>query len=320
MAQGKLPFVSVVIVNWNGQRFLEKLLPLVKNQTYPKNQTEIIIVDNDSTKDDSVNFIKAHYPEVKLIENTRNDGFAKGCNIGIKASRGDYVVLLNNDTRPATNWLSELVDCAETHKAGAVVSKLLFANRPNIINNAGSILRRDNTWPVEEIGANQKDGPEFNKVYEITALCGASLLLGRKMLEEIGLFDETFFMYFEDGDLSWRGQNAGWKFYYCPSSVVMHEHSGSSTEHSDFWTFFVTRNRLLILIKHASLSIFLRAYLGFLRDFFLKPSLLLLKHQEPRHQLRNLKLGIKIIVSFWYRSWAMLLRRIHVLPEVDLSS
>ncbi len=314
------PSVSVVVVNWNGLRFLRKLIPLLQTQTYPTDKIEIIVVDNNSTKDDSVSFIKENYPAITLIENSRNDGFAKGCNLGMKASHGEYVVLLNNDTKPHAEWLAELVSCAESRQAGAVVSKLLFANKPGTINNAGSSLKPESTWPVEEIGANQTDGPAFNKVYEITALCGASVLLSRNMLKSIGLFDETFFMYFEDGDLSWRGQKAGWKFYYCPTSVVMHEHSGSSKEHSDFWTFYVTRNRLLILLKHSAFRLFLKAYFGFIRDFFLKPAVLLLKNRERRHQLRNLKLGVKIAFSVCYRSFAMLLRRWRLLPEVRLSS
>lgn len=304
-----MPFVSIVTVNWNGKRFLQKLLPLLAAQDYPKDRYEIIIVDNNSTTDDSVEFVKSAFPDMVLIENGSNDGFAGGCNIGIRASKGDYVMLINNDTEPHKDWLKQLVVCAEKNHSGAVVSKLMFANQPGIINNAGSLLMPDQTWPVQEIGANQKDAPEFNSEREITAFCGASVLLSREMLEQVGIFDEAFFMYFEDGDLSWRAQKAGWKFHYEPASVVMHEHSGSSVEHSDFFTFFVTRNRLLILMKHASWKIYFKALLGFFREFFAVPLFYIIRGRNQRHQLRNLRLGSKILLSLlWHKPGAMLKR------------
>jgi len=315
-----LPYVSIITVNWNGQRFLQDLLPILQAQDYPKDRYEIVVVDNNSTRDDSVAFVKKHFPDVVLVENSRNDGFARGCNLGIQASKGDYYMLINNDTRPHPDWLKTIVDCAETHQAGAVVSKLMFANQKNIINNAGSLLHTDQTWPVEELGANQKDGPEFNKTREITALCGTSLLLKRDMLQRIGLFDENFFMYWEDADLSWRGQKAGWKYYYCPQSVVVHEHSGSSVEHSDFWTFYVTRNRLLILFKHASLYLALRAYLASVKEFLAVPIVRGLMGRQRRHNLHMVKLGTKIQLSFLARLLPTLLKRWRVLADPRLNA
>lgn len=305
-------------VNWNGKRFLEKLLPLLENQNFPKDSFEIIVVDNFTTRDDSVAYIKKKFPNIKLIENTRNDGFAGGCNIGIRASRGKYIVLINNDTEPDIDWLNALVECADRNKAGAVVSKLLFKNRPGIINNAGSVLESKASWPIRELGANKKDGPKYNKEIEITAFCGASVLLSRAMLEQIGLFDENFFMYFEDGDLSWRGQKAGWKYYYCPKSVVVHEHSGSSGEHSDFFTHYVTRNRQLILLKHSSFSIIMRSYAAFLRDFLIRPLFGILAMRNRRHNLRNLRLYVEIQFALFTHAPSSLLKRLHIMREAGL--
>ena len=317
------PFVSVITVNWNGQRFLEKLLPILEEQDYPRAYYEIIVLDNDSTRDDSVAYISEHFPNVRLIKNTRNDGFARGNNLAMREAKGEYFVLINNDTLPHTNWLSTLVNCAETEtNAGAVVSKVLFAHRGEgtIINNAGSLLYPNKAWPVEEIGANQQDGPAFNTRREVTAVSGTSLLLKRAMLAQIGLFDESFFMYWEDSDLSWRGQNAGWKFYYEPTSIVLHEHSGSSTEHSDFWTFYVTRNRLLLLWKHARFGLALRAYLSFVKEFLFTPIVNGLLGRQRRHQLHQLKLWLKIDASFSLRLWPMLLKRLHILSERKVSA
>ena len=317
-----MPFVSIVIINWNGQRLLEKLLPILNKQTYPKDKYEIIVLDNNSTRDHSVKFLKENYPEIILIENGHNDGFARGCNLAITAARGDYFMIINNDTQPDEDWLKSLVKCAESHvRVGAVTSKVLFANRGkgNIINNAGSLLYPDKPWPIEEIGANKPDGPKYDKVREITALCGTSMLLSREMLEDIGLFDETFYMYFEDADLSWRAQKAGWKFYYCPDSVVFHEHSASSKEHSDFWTYYVTRNRILIMWKHARLSLALRVYLSFIKEFLIVPIISGLLGRNRRHQLRMVKLAIKINFSFIWHLPGELLRRAGILAEKRLS-
>ncbi|HSW98368.1 MAG TPA: glycosyltransferase family 2 protein [Candidatus Saccharimonadales bacterium] len=317
----QLPFVSLVTVNWNGQRLLANLLPLLEAQSYPRDRFEIIVVDNDSTRDDSVNFVKEHFPNVVLVENTRNDGFARGCNLGMAVAKGDYLVMINNDTQPHKDWLACLVDCAvqEGH-CGAVVSKVLFIGRGkgNIINNAGSVLHANKAWPVEEIGANEQDGPAYNKRREITALCGTSLLLSRAMLQDIGLFDELFFMYWEDAELSWRGQKAGWKFYYEPTSVVMHEHSASSKEHSDFWTFYVTRNRLLILWKHARFGLALRAQLAFVKEFLAVPIVRGLQGRERRHQLHMVKLGLRIKFSLLARLGPALLKRARLIQERKL--
>jgi GT2 family glycosyltransferase len=318
-SKSALPFVSIIIINWNGRHYLEKLLPILNSQSYPKDKFEIIVLDNDSTRDDSVEYVKEHFKNVILIENNQNDGFARGCNLAIRESKGKYVVLLNNDTAPKKDWLERLIDCTVGKSdLGAVVSKVIFANykgQKNIINNAGSILHPNQAWPVEEIGANKPDGPEYDKEIEITALCGTSLLLTREMLDDIGLFDETFFMYFEDADLSWRGQQAKWKFYFCPDSVVIHEHSGSSKEHSAFWTFYVTRNRLLIMWKHASLLLALRVYLVFIKEFLAVPVILGLIGRERRHQLYMVKLGLRINLSFLKHLPSELLRRWGVLKE-----
>lgn len=316
----KLPFVSVITLNWNGERFLRKLLPILESQTYPRDRYEVIVVDNYSTKDDSRNFVRKNFPNARLIENDHNAGFTGGMNLGMKETRGDYIVLINNDTQPKNNWLAELVTCAQRHKAGGVVPKLLFANRGGgkIINNAGSVLHPDRPWPVEEIGAGQKDGPKFSKEIEISALCGTSPLYSRKMLEDIGLFDKHFFMYFEDSDLSWRAQKAGWKFYYCPTSVVSHEHTASSGEFTPFWTFHVTRNRLLLLFKQSRLSIALRATAGVLREFILAPVYNGLRGRERNHQWYMFKMGAKIILSFLLLLPSMLLKRWRLLPEVKL--
>ncbi|MBC7457572.1 MAG: glycosyltransferase family 2 protein, partial [Bdellovibrionaceae bacterium] len=190
---------SVIIINWNGLRFLPSLFDSLRAQTFNDNKFEVIFVDNNSS-DESVSYIEKNYPEAVLVKHHSNSGFAEGCNIGFKHSRGEYLVLINNDMVLDKDWLKTLVETADksSFTVGGIVSKVLFKNKPGYINNAGSILRPLSDWPVSDRGFMEKDGPSYSKTEEVSAFCGASVLLKRTMLEQIGIFDQSYFMYFED--------------------------------------------------------------------------------------------------------------------------
>ncbi len=217
------PKASIVIVNWNGKHYLDACLSSASNQTY-KN-FEIIMVDNAST-DGSVEYVQEKYPSVKIIETKDNLGFAKGCNVGIRASNmPDYIVALSNDTRVESNWLEELVKVAETdERIGICGSKLILMDTPNIYNSAGFFI----VWNafIYDRGPGKKVG-RYEKLERVDGVCAASALYRKKMLDEIGLFDERFFFGHDDVDLSWRAKNAGWKAMYVPTSVCYHKMLGS---------------------------------------------------------------------------------------------
>ena len=314
---------SVIIVNWNGERFLKDLFTALSAQNYPPKAFEVIMVDNCSS-DNSIPYVHETFPNVRIIKNDWNGGFSNGNNVGIKGSLGKYIVLLNNDTIPEPDWLSELIRVADEQNAGATVSKLLFAKKRNVINNAGSVLRLDRTWPVTERGSNEIDSGQYEDVVEVSAFCGASVLLRRTMLQEIGLLDEYFFMYFEDADLSWRAQKKGWKFYYSPKSVVYHIHTGTSTEHSPLFTYYVSRNRMLVLIKNATGIIAIRGIAAVLRDrlvYGLRQFLTSLKNHSGRAAaLNNLELGSRVFLSLFYYGIIMLFKRYHLFRETILPS
>jgi GT2 family glycosyltransferase len=313
---------SIVIVNWNGRRYLEPLFESLARQTLSRESFEVILVDNASA-DDSVAFVQQRYPWVQVIPHSRNDGFAGGNNIGIRHSRGRYVVLLNNDTEPDPSWLSILIEVAEKTQAGAVVPKLLYKHRPGIINNAGSELKPNSYFsPVSEIGENESDKGQYDTEREITAFCGASVLLRRTMLESIGLFDETFFMYWEDVDLSWRGQWAGWKYLYTPRTVVLHVHTGTSTLHSPLFKFFLWRNRVLILIKNASVLVAVLgvcfgvaaplggSLYGLMRS--------LVTRSEVKRTVVILAIAVKVVLSLGWTAPIALARRWKLIGEARL--
>lgn len=245
------PLTSVIIPTWNGCQILIDCLNALSRQCEPPGGFEVIVVDNGST-DGTELVLRRRFPWVRCLTYERNLGFAKACNIGIRAARGEYLVLLNNDTIPDGTWLTALVGRAKRSDAGAIASKLLFAGDNRIINNAGSVLLPDSDWPVKDRGINELDEGQYDSAPQPSAFCGAAVLLKRTMLESIGLFDEHFFMYWEDADLSWRAKLRGWSTDFEPTAVVKHLHAATSGEMSPFFRYNVSRNRVLVLAKHGS--------------------------------------------------------------------
>ncbi|MGH7904611.1 MAG: glycosyltransferase family 2 protein [Candidatus Dormibacteraceae bacterium] len=261
------PAASVVILNYNGLHFLDACLTLLLAQELeprrPGAGFEVLLVDNASV-DGSSEHVRCRYPRVRVIDAGANLGFAAGNNLGIREAAGRYVVLLNNDTRVRPGWLAALVAAADSDEAvGAVAAKLVFLDPPNTIQNAGSILLSDGSGA--DRGFREPDRGQYDRREEVFGACGASVLLRRRMLEDVGDFDETFFMYYEDTDLNWRMRLRGWRVLYEPAAVVDHVHAGSSVEWSPFFTFHVDRNRLLMLAKNAPPRAVARSYAAFVR-------------------------------------------------------
>lgn len=215
--------VSVLVLNWNGQRFLKECLASLREQTF-KN-FESILVDNGST-DGSVEYVRREFPEVRVVALNHNAGFAGGNNVGIRASTGEYVALLNNDTRAHPRWLESLKTTLDTHpEIGFCASKIVLYDRPDIIDSAGDLFYSCGVG--EKRGRSQKDDERFAKSMPVFGACAAAALYRREMLEDIGLFDEDFFAYAEDVDLSFRAQLAGYQCLYVPEAVVYHHLQGS---------------------------------------------------------------------------------------------
>jgi len=393
MKQNK--FVSIIIVNYNGKDFLEEALSSIFEINYPKNLYEVIVVDNDS-QDDSVDYIKKHFPKVILIESTKNLGFAGGNNLAIKKAKGDYFAFINSDTKVDKNWLKYLVSSLQEKNVGVASSKLLYHipyvrltiksethlksnlykdsdfsplglvveeikrenhstcsgcwyldgfNPPegeNLIsrwtngngeillpvehdeekyqlifhgitsdfeskskyeifindkvissgtivsNNVKSINLKINKtanknkliWLVQntgnailknglsrDIGSVIKntdtelkefydfDNEYYDKKRKIVGLCGASFIIKKSIVKKIGLFNDDFFMYYEDVDLGLRVWKSGWDIVYEPRSIVYHKHK--TTTDKEATIFFITlikKNHLLFLLLHFPLK------------------------------------------------------------------
>jgi len=240
------PKVSVVIVNWNGRRYLERCLAALEIQTFPK--FEVIMVDNGST-DGSVEWVRDHFPNVRLICNASNLGFAVGNNQGIQASDSALIATLNNDTRVDPDWLWALVEVMEAEPTvGMCGSKLLFADRPGLIDSTG--ISMDAAGIAWDRCGGEPDDPNQTAPIEVFGPCAGAALYRRTMFDQIGLFDETFFAYLEDVDLAWRARLAGWRCLYVPAARVYHVHSGTAREGSPFKNKLLGRNKVWTIVKN----------------------------------------------------------------------
>jgi GT2 family glycosyltransferase len=323
MASESFAFVSIIVLNWNGKRFIDGFFDSIAKQTYPQDKIEILFVDNASSDDSVTYFESKHIPNARLIQTGDNYGYSGGNNFGFREAKGDYVAVCNNDLELAPTWLEELIKVAAATDADVVVPKLVYAES-RMINNAGSILVPNSDWPNKERGMGRPaDDPEFNEQIEVTAFCGASPLFKRSFLHDVGLFDRRFFLYWEDGDLSWRGQKAGKKYIYAPRAIAYHHTSGSTGgEQSPVFIHYVSRNRVLILIKHGQPKYIAKAFAKVGRDH------VLYKVRDLYHAittgsgrksaLRALIRGIKILGSATLLAPVMLAKRWKILKEETL--
>ncbi|MGQ9683068.1 MAG: glycosyltransferase family 2 protein [Anaerolineae bacterium] len=253
------PRVSVIIPNWNGARFLPTCLDALRRQTLV--HREVILVDNASS-DDSCTLVTTHYPEVVLVSLSHNAGFAGGVNAGIRASRGDVVALLNNDTEADAHWLEELVGALNRHpQAGSAASKILLFDRRDTLHSAGDTFRTDGL-PANR-GVWQRDIGQYDREEYVFGGCGGAVAYRRQLLEEIGLFDETFFFNCEDVDLAWRAQLAGWRCIYVPRAIVYH--ALSATGGGVTASYYTGRNTLWVLARDVPGPILRRYWQAILR-------------------------------------------------------
>jgi len=215
--------VSVIVLNWNGKPFLKECLDSLRTQTF--RDFETILVDNGST-DGSVQYARQEFPDVRIVGLDYNAGFARGNNMGIQASSGQYIALLNNDARAHPRWLEALTTTLDARpEVGFCTSKILLYDQPGVIDSAGDLFYTCGVG--EKRGRSETDRGQFAQLQPVFGACAAAALYRRSMLEDVGLFDEDFFAYAEDVDLSFRAQLAGYQCLYVPEAVVYHHLQGS---------------------------------------------------------------------------------------------
>jgi len=252
------PSVSVVILNYNGRKnlgehLLHSCLLSVLSSDYP--DFEVIYVDNGST-DGSVEYVREKFakdPKLSVLAYPENYGFARGNNLALKHTHGDYVIFLNNDVEVEKPWMRELTRVLESDESiGMAQCKILSFDKIHI-QTAGNLL--DPTLVTYFVGDNRKDQGRYDKICEITYACGAAFIARRAMIDKIGLFDPNYFFYHDDCDLGWRARLAGFKIVLVPTSVVYHKGQGTSasTFKKNQALYFLFTSRLGLLIKNLSM-------------------------------------------------------------------
>ncbi|MGQ0739769.1 MAG: glycosyltransferase family 2 protein [Bacteroidota bacterium] len=247
------PQVAVVILNWNGKKYLEQFLPALLKTTYQHMQ--VVIADNGSS-DDSVEFLQQHYPAIRLIRFAKNHGFAKGYNEALKQVTAPYYVILNSDVEVQPGWLQPMVDLLETDRTIAVCqSKLLAWHDKRMFEYAGGA----GGW-LDKYGYPFARGRIFDKYEEdrgqydtaepIFWASGAAMFIRSSVFHELKGFDEYFFAHQEEIDLCWRIQLAGYTIYSCPASVVYHVGGGTLPKGNSLKTFLNFRNNRIMLSKN----------------------------------------------------------------------
>ena len=249
----KLPSVSVVILNWNGKDFLEKFLPSVMQSDY--DNLSVVVADNAST-DDSVSFLEKNFPTVKIINNKKNEGFAKGYNEALKQVSSDYYILLNSDVEVTKNWILPVISLMESdEKIAACQPKILSYYEKNKFEYAGAC----GGW-IDSYGYPfsrgrvfdfcETDIGQYDNVEEIFWASGAALFIRSAVFHQLGGFDEYFFAHQEEIDLCWRIKRAGYKIFVVPSSVVYHVGGGTLPAGNERKVYLNFRNNLAMLVKN----------------------------------------------------------------------
>ncbi|HEX2173543.1 MAG TPA: glycosyltransferase family 2 protein [Dehalococcoidia bacterium] len=248
------PFVSVVVLNWDGKHFLEGCLGSLARQTYP--DFEVILVDNGS-RDGSVEYVQECYPGVRVIALGTNTGFCVGNNHGIRAARGDAIALLNNDTEVVPGWLAAQVEALEASpSAGSVASQMVFFDRRDLLDTAGNLF--STAGKGDKIG-HREPAVRYDARREVFGFCAGACLIRREVLDDVGLLDEDFSpIYYEDVDLNFRAQLAGYRCVYEPGAIVYHRVSAAFGARSDYWYYLSNRNLEYVYVKNMPAPLFWR--------------------------------------------------------------
>ena len=244
--------IAVVILNWNGEALLEQYLPSVID--YSKGAT-VFLADNAST-DRSVAFVKANYPEITIIQNNENGGFAKGYNDALKHVDADVYCLLNSDVEVTPHWLDPIQKTFEEHPETAIIQpKILDLLKPNYFEYAGAaggfIDRLGYPFCRGRIFQSlEEDRGQYNDTSEIFWATGACMFIRKKVYDDLGGFDEDYFAHQEEVDLCWRAQNEGYKVYYVGASEVLHLGGSTLSNMNPKKTYLNFRNSLFSITKN----------------------------------------------------------------------
>jgi GT2 family glycosyltransferase len=247
----QLPKVSIIIINYNGKHHLESCLESLLKINY--NNTEIIIVDNNST-DDSVNFVSKNFPDVILIRLNENKGFAEPNNIASKVATGDLLLFLNNDTIVTPSFISEMIKPIQQDSDIGICQSLLLKPDESI-DSSGDF--------IDTLGVVYNSKTQISEIREISSARGASMMIKKNLFEQLEGFDKKFYFSFEDVDLSWRCWIAGYKVLIIPKSIVYHLGGQTYQKVKNSMAFHGFKNQLSMKITNFESSLVLKNMLKF---------------------------------------------------------
>lgn len=295
MKKEKLPQISIVIPNFNGEKYIENCLDSLKEQSF--NNLEIIVID-DCSKDASLEILN-RYQEIRLLVNSDNSGFATSVNRGIKAAQGEYVLLLNNDVVVPENFVEKLYEAiAEDEKIFSVSSKMIRYYERDKIDDTGDFYNLLG-WAYK-----RGDGKPVNRLMkrsQVFSTCAGAGLYRKSVFEEIGLFDEHYFAYMEDVDVSYRGLIHGYKNYYEPEAKCFHIGSATTADGNKYSAFKVkisARNNVYTAWKNMPLLQFVINLPFLILGFLIKGTMFIVK-------------------GFGKEYWSGLLEGIRTLPKLS---
>jgi GT2 family glycosyltransferase len=305
------PMISIIILNYNGMKFVGKCLESVLNSLY--SDFEIILVDNASS-DGSIKYVKDKFRsnrKLRLVVNDKNYGFALGNNIGARNANGKYLVFLNIDTIVDSDWLTELVEVMDTNPSiGAAQCKLLLMDNPKLIDSAGHDIDWFGMAYVK--GHTEENQGQYDRINEVFGATGAALMVRTDVFKKLGGFDEDFFMLFEEDDLCWRIWIAGYKVLYIPKAIVFHKSGGIRSEKGNYKNlYFSRRNRIMSLLKNYNtknlirflpinvsllfgIMFFTKDKLEYLRAY-IKSSVWIILNAKKIAQKRRLTQGMRVV-------------------------
>jgi GT2 family glycosyltransferase len=235
------PLVSVVVVCWNSKQHLATCLGSLHRQTYES--VEVIVVDNGST-DATREYVESAHPWVRVHAIEKNEGYAAANNTGFRMAKGEYLVVLNPDTEVEPDFVSELVDAVNQDGMGLATSRISLFDEREVINACGNDIHLTGLGTCRGLGLPARD---FDSPARVASVSGCAFMIRRDVLDRIGGFDEDYFTYIEDTDLSLRASLAGYRIAYAPKSTVYHKYALRMTPQK---LYFIERNRRLTLLKN----------------------------------------------------------------------
>ncbi len=248
------PLISIIALNWNTTAVTCDFLHSIRDQNTYSN-IEVIVVDNASKEDPTAAFLEA-YPKARIVRNSANLGFSAGNNAGIRIAKGEYLFIVNNDTEFTPGLLEGLLQIFEAYPdAGMASPKFHYFFAKGTIEYAGYQAVNPFTGRNAMVGCKEPDNGQYNEIVQTNYVHGGGMMIPRKVVDEVGVMPEEFFLYYEEFDWSEQVKRKGYKIYYQPKSLIYHKESMTTGKSSPLKTFYLTRNRILFMRRNMPLPV-----------------------------------------------------------------